>query len=354
MSGRFTISSTSPNRMASASVSNVGSSEHADNGFRLSKLPLSYFIVALSNIRFSSIRSQFSERRSWFGVGTKPDRLTALPAELVFKVVAYLDPCSKLSLSSTSRRLRALLPLLRVKKLELLAAIECRANCPSQQPWHRSKVYRVCEHCVRLLPFYHFPELDDVRRNHPGLCDRQCFACMRAEEITRGSLDGPRPRPDPDREQCADENTRADAHLDTGREADIGYRWIMSASVRMCRHCHEWVVVHNVNWNPNHGCSAPCPAHGGAVDGQDCEGSRASKVMIPQNSGLADRIAPKQLELVVARLVEQLDRLVTRAELEYILGEDWKGMRFAEKYEVDMIYYFLLAAERRARGGKRL
>lgn len=91
--------------------------------------------------------------------------LAALPTELLLEIAAQLHPASKLALSCTARRFRALPPLTRPEQLDVLGERE------HAQPW---KCRLVCSRCMRMLPAARFAHLDAAGSTYAL---RQCLRC---------------------------------------------------------------------------------------------------------------------------------------------------------------------------------
>ena len=211
--------------------------------------------------------------------------LAALPAELILELAAPLPPASKLALSSTARRFRALLhPLSRADRLAHLLHLERRAlaaqgrTASGGPPLKSRALYHACLRCLRLRAFYHFvgASLDDL----------VCLGCQ------------------PPR------------HART---------WVLQSKIAPCAHCGALAIAQaETGAALDHGCGAP-----GAATGEKYAAKAAA-------------VAPQRLEFAVARLIERLDRVATKKVLRLMMDGPW---RFYVYWDVDLVGDFIRAAE---------
>jgi len=199
--------------------------------------------------------------------------LTALPNELQLEIIKHLPVIDKYHLSNISRRFRILIgPPNRA---------EIFRHHQSEERLDVIRLRRTCTRCIRLLPFYHFSAAHGRMATKPNY--RVCLHCFaRAYDPPKDEL------------------------------------WLFGTTVGACQFCTSMVLCAPDGRRFGHGCicgfcNKSCPS--GSLCA--CRILRGYRVHTDpaQWETYRRQIAPDQLEFVVDRLIERLDRCMMREEL---------------------------------------
>jgi len=199
--------------------------------------------------------------------------LTALPNELQLEIIKHLPVIDEYHLSNISRRFRILIgPPNRA---------EIFLHHRSEERLDAIRLRRTCTRCIRLLPFYHFSAAHGRMATKPNY--RVCLHCFaRAYDPPKDEL------------------------------------WLFGTTVGACQFCTSMVLCAPDGRRFGHGCICGfCNKSFPSGSLCTCRILRGYRVHIDpaQWETYRRQIAPDQPEFVVDRLIERLNRCMTREEL---------------------------------------